>query len=142
MKVRIVAAGSLKDRGSRGMMDDYLERIAHYAPCREEELAAKPAAAAWDKAMRADVTVALEVGGERMSSHAFAQRIARWGAMGKGDVAFLIGGADGLPAEVSAAANAKLSLSDMILPHRLARVVLAEQIYRAFTILRGEPYSH
>jgi 23S rRNA (pseudouridine1915-N3)-methyltransferase len=55
---------------------------------------------------------------------------------------FLIGGSYGLPARTSAAADLRLSLSRMILPHRLARVFLVEQIYRAFTILRGEPYSH
>jgi len=55
---------------------------------------------------------------------------------------FLIGGSYGLPQATSDAAHLKLSLSRMILPHRLARVFLVEQIYRAFSILRGEPYSH
>ncbi|MBZ0116978.1 MAG: 23S rRNA (pseudouridine(1915)-N(3))-methyltransferase RlmH, partial [Sandaracinaceae bacterium] len=57
-------------------------------------------------------------------------------------IAFLIGGSYGLPPELSRGADLRVSLSAMTLPHRLARVVLAEQIYRAFTILRGEPYSH
>ena len=57
-------------------------------------------------------------------------------------LAFLIGGAYGLPERVSKSAELKLSLSAMTLPHRLARLVLAEQIYRAYTILRNEPYSH
>ena len=55
---------------------------------------------------------------------------------------FLIGGSYGLPEATSRAAHLQLSLSNMTLPHRLARVLLVEQIYRAFTILRGEPYSH
>ena len=55
---------------------------------------------------------------------------------------FLIGGADGLPPELSARADVQLSLSAMTLPHRLARLFLAELIYRGFTILRGEPYDH
>ena len=59
-----------------------------------------------------------------------------------GSAAFLIGGAYGLPPEVSKRADVQLSLSPMTLPHRLARLVLAEQLYRAFTILRNEPYSH
>ena len=60
---------------------------------------------------------------------------------GKGKIVFLIGGADGLPSEVLARSAEKLSLSAMTLPHRLARLVLAEQLYRAVTILRGEPYA-
>jgi 23S rRNA (pseudouridine1915-N3)-methyltransferase len=54
---------------------------------------------------------------------------------------FIVGGAEGIPASVSRNAHYRLSLSDMTLPHRLARVFLLEQLYRAFTILRGEPYA-
>jgi len=57
-------------------------------------------------------------------------------------ITFAIGGADGLPAALSARANLRLSLSAMTLPHRMARLVLLEQIYRALTIIRGEPYHH
>ena len=59
-----------------------------------------------------------------------------------GTIAFLIGGADGLPPDVSRAAHARVSLSPLTFPHRLARLVLVEQIYLAMTILRGEPYAH
>jgi 23S rRNA (pseudouridine1915-N3)-methyltransferase len=60
---------------------------------------------------------------------------------GKGRIAFVIGGAEGLPQAIRARAHEKLSLSTMTLPHRLARLFLAEQLYRAVTILRGEPYA-
>jgi 23S rRNA (pseudouridine1915-N3)-methyltransferase len=68
--------------------------------------------------------------------------VGRATARHKGIVAFLIGGADGLPPDVSRAAHDRWSLSALTFPHRLARLVLVEQIYRAMTILRGEPYGH
>ncbi|HEX5100948.1 MAG TPA: 23S rRNA (pseudouridine(1915)-N(3))-methyltransferase RlmH, partial [Polyangiaceae bacterium] len=70
-----------------------------------------------------------------------AARLERWGRRGKGDVAFVLGGAEGIPKALLDGAHARLSLSSLTLPHRLARVLLFEQIYRAFTILRGEPYA-
>ena len=87
--------------------------------------------------------IALEVEGKQLSSAELATEVGRLEGNGAtGTVAFLIGGSYGLPASVSGGARMKLGLSRMILPHRLARVVLLEQIYRAFTILRNEPYSH
>ncbi len=65
----------------------------------------------------------------------------RWTSRGKGSVAFVIGGAEGIPSELSKKADARLSLSRLTLPHRLARVVLLEQLYRSLSILRGEPYA-
>jgi 23S rRNA (pseudouridine1915-N3)-methyltransferase len=86
--------------------------------------------------------VALEVGGQPLDSGQLAAFIGRCQQDGVGTLAFLIGGADGLPARVARGAALRLSLSAMTLPHRLARLVLAEQLYRAHTILRGEPYNH
>jgi len=86
--------------------------------------------------------VALEVNGERWTSDKLARFLGDCDLHAVTDVAFLIGGAYGLPPEVSKAADRRLSLSDLTLPHRLARLVLAEQLYRGFTILRNEPYSH
>jgi 23S rRNA (pseudouridine1915-N3)-methyltransferase len=87
-------------------------------------------------------TVALEIEGEAWSSRKLADFVGRCEGSSVPSITFLIGGAYGLPPELSRAAHVRLSLSAMTLPHRLARVVLVEQIYRAFTILRGEPYSH
>ncbi|HET9932448.1 MAG TPA: 23S rRNA (pseudouridine(1915)-N(3))-methyltransferase RlmH, partial [Polyangiaceae bacterium] len=67
--------------------------------------------------------------------------LERWLAQGKGVIAFAIGGAEGLPAEFSKRAQHRLSLSRLTLPHRLARLLLAEQLYRALSIARGEPYA-
>ena len=147
MKILIVAAGRIKERGLREAIDEYLKRIKRYAKIEEIELddAAKPAdvASKFERAIpeRAKV-VALEVAGKRMSSDDLARFVERCEVGSVACVAFLIGGSYGLPASVSAKADLQLSLSDLTLPHRLARVLLAEQIYRAFTILRHEPYSH
>jgi 23S rRNA (pseudouridine1915-N3)-methyltransferase len=83
--------------------------------------------------------VALDERGSEPTSAELARRLRAWLEGGR-DVAFAVGGADGLSAAVLARAEERLSLSRMTLAHRLARLVLAEQLYRAFTILRGEPY--
>ncbi len=135
----MVAVGRIKERALRSVADDYLGRIARYVRCDEIEVRD---AAGLERALPAGArVVALEVAGSALSSEAFARTIERWGSHGKGVIAFIIGGAEGIPAELSARADERLSLSSMTLPHRLARVVLLEQIYRAMTILRGEPYA-
>lgn len=83
--------------------------------------------------------VALDERGEQPTSVELARRVARWQERGQ-DVALVIGGADGLAPAVLERAQERLSLSRLTLPHRLARLVLVEQLYRAATILRGEPY--
>lgn len=83
--------------------------------------------------------IALDERGKAWSTREFAARLARW-RDGGDDVAFVIGSADGLADEVKAKAHAVMSLSTMTLPHGLARVVLAEQIYRATTLIAGHPY--
>jgi 23S rRNA (pseudouridine1915-N3)-methyltransferase len=145
MRLRIVAVGKVKDRPLRAASDEYLDRLRRYVPCEEIEVPEGPpprVAAAIARASAGASVVALEVGGRAMSSEAFAKALERLGSRGKGIVAFLIGGADGLPPEVSAAAEDRWSLSPLTFAHRLARLVLAEQLYRAMTILRGEPYAH
>lgn len=146
MKIRIVAVGRIKERGLRDAIDDYVKRIGRYAKIDEVELDdARDAEveARFRKAIpdRAKV-VALEVGGKRMSSDDLARFVGRCEVGAVPCVVFLIGGSYGLPESLSKSADLQLSLSDLTLPHRLARVLLAEQIYRAFTILRNEPYSH
>lgn len=146
MRISIIAVGKIKQRGLRQELDDYLGRIARYAPCQEIELRDGDNAEVmlrFRKSIpeRARV-VALEVLGKAMDSHGLADFIARSELESVPHVAFLIGGSYGLPPEVSKAADLQLSLSAMTLPHRLARLFLAEQIYRAYTINKGEPYSH
>jgi 23S rRNA (pseudouridine1915-N3)-methyltransferase len=139
MRVSVLAVGKLKDRALRAVADEYLTRIRRHFRCDELELRDDAALA---RALPGGAfVVALEVDGDALSSETFARRLEAWGSRGKGEVAFLIGGADGIPEAVSRGADLRLSLSTMTLPHRLARIVLFEQIYRAITILRGEPYA-
>jgi 23S rRNA (pseudouridine1915-N3)-methyltransferase len=139
VKLFIVAQGKLKDDGLRALLDDYLRRLRRHVPCQEIE--AKDEAALARAIPGEALLVALCVDGEALSSPEFAKRLERWMSQGKGAVAFVIGGAEGLPAAIEQRAAQRLSLSRMTLPHRLARLILTEQLYRAVSILRGEPYA-
>lgn len=144
MKIVIVAIGRMKDRGLRQAIDEYEKRIERYAKIEEIEIEDAPDVAS--RLARAIPTrarvVALDAGGARMSSEDLARFVGRCEVGGVSCLAFLIGGPYGLPAGVSSGADLVLSLSAMTLPHRIARLVLVEQIYRAFTMLRNEPYAH
>ena len=147
MRVRIVAVGKIKERGIREAIDDYLGRLGRYV-AKVDEIELRDGSEAEVRARfekhipeRAKV-VAMEVEGKAWSSERLAHYLGQREGDGTAHVVFLIGGSYGLPPAISAAADVKLSLSAMTLPHRLARLLLAEQIYRGFTILRGEPYSH
>lgn len=139
MRLVVLAQGKLKDRALRSLLDDYFGRIQKYVRCDEVEV---KQASDLLRALPSDaLLVALEVDGDACTSSEFSRKLERWASRGKGIVAFAIGGAEGLPAEVSQRADHRLSLSTMTLPHRLARLLLAEQLYRALSILRGEPYA-
>lgn len=145
MRLRIVVVGKLKEAHYRAAVDDYVARLRRYAPVDEVELKdAQPAplSAAIRKALppRAHV-VALTIDGRQRSSEELAAMLEALSARAV-DVAFVIGGADGIPPDVVTASHDRLSLSRMTLPHRLARLVLVEQLYRAMTIRKGEPYHH
>ncbi len=146
MKIEVIAVAKIKERGLRDAADDYAARIARYARFREVELKDGDEQTVRDRFEKAieerAFRVALEVGGKAMSSETLAQKIETLQAQGTPVMSFLIGGSYGLPKELSKGANLQLSLSLMTLPHRLARILLLEQIYRAFTIIRNEPYSH
>jgi len=142
----VIAVGRVKERGIREAIDDYAKRIGRHARFEEVELkdgSADEVRARFDKAIgdRSRV-VALEVDGKALSSRGLADYVARCEGDSISELAFLVGGAYGLPKETSRAADLRLSLSAMTLPHRLCRLFLVEQVYRAFTIVRNEPYDH
>jgi 23S rRNA (pseudouridine1915-N3)-methyltransferase len=139
VKLTIVAVGKIREKSLRAVADDYLGRVKHYARTSEVEVKTD---AELERAVPREATViALDPGGDSVTSRELARRLEGWGQRGKGELAFVIGGAEGIPDALLKAAHARLSLSSLTLPHRLARVVLFEQLYRAFTILRGEPYA-
>jgi 23S rRNA (pseudouridine1915-N3)-methyltransferase len=139
VKLTVLAVGKLKGSELRALADDYLGRVKRYVSCEEREVKTDGDLSA--AIPRESFVVALEVRGEALTSPGLAARLEEWSRRKKGPITFLIGGAEGIPPSVSAAADARLSLSSLTLPHRLARVVLFEQLYRAHTILRGEPYA-
>jgi 23S rRNA (pseudouridine1915-N3)-methyltransferase len=151
VRIRIVAVG--KDRSGlyAPAVEEYAKRLGRYARFELVEVpearrhAGTPRAkdeegeALLAKLGDRERVVALDERGDEETSVAFARRVGRWLERGQ-DVALVIGGSDGLAAAVKARAAETVALSRMTLAHRLARLVLVEQLYRAFTILRGEPY--
>jgi 23S rRNA (pseudouridine1915-N3)-methyltransferase len=139
LRICVAAVGRIRQREWLTLAEDYAARINHYAKCEVVEL--KDDNELLTKLPKGDFVVALEVGGHRLTSTDFAGKLQTWSRRGQGRIVFAIGGSEGLPRAISQNADYQLSLSDMTLPHRLARVVLLEQLYRAQTILRGEPYA-
>ena len=137
MKIFVYFVGKPNDLHANRIAEDFLRRASHYARCEMREI--RPARAViWEKHPDA-VKVMLDPAGKRMDSAAFTSWMARV-EMESRDAVFVVGGADGLPPGWAARADLVLSLSPMTFPHELARAILTEQIYRAFTTLRGHPY--
>lgn len=134
---RVVAVGRVKDAALRAACDKYLERLRHYTRVEEREL--KDEARLLDAVPEDSRLVALSETGEQRTSGELARETTRWELDGR-DVTFAVGGADALPQAVLTRAEWVWSLSRLTLPHELARVILYEQLYRAYTIRRGEPY--
>ncbi|MEO7094488.1 MAG: 23S rRNA (pseudouridine(1915)-N(3))-methyltransferase RlmH [Polyangiales bacterium] len=141
MRVRIIAVGKLKEAHYRSAVDEYLKRLKHYAEASEIEVREGDASAIVKAIPARTQLVLLTIDGKLRSSEELAEYVEAV-ALRAQDLAFVIGGADGIPKEVLALPADRLSLGRMTLPHRLARLVLVEQIYRAMTIRKGEPYHH
>lgn len=137
MRYRVVAVGRMKDPALRAACDDYLDRLRHYTKLEEREV--KDEARVLEAVPEGSRLVALTRTGEAWTSGQLAEWTGRWEMDGR-DVAFAIGGADTLPDDVLRKAERLWSLSRLTFPHELARVVVYEQLYRAYTIRRGEKY--
>jgi 23S rRNA (pseudouridine1915-N3)-methyltransferase len=150
VELAVLAVGKLRP-SYRKACDDYLRRLGRYLPVREAEVreasrAPSPAAQRAEEAARLRARlpagariVALARTGAAWSSEELARRLNRWQLEAR-PAALLIGGSHGLDPALVAAAADRWSLGPLTLPHELARVVVLEQLYRACTILRGEPY--
>ena len=139
VKFEVLAVGKLKDPSLEALCADYSQRIRRYAALDTIEV--KNDRALLGLFPRDGRVVALEVSGKPQTSTGFAETLQRWVEAGQSPIAFVIGGAEGIPPSIRQRAALQLSLSNMTLPHRLARLVLLEQVYRAMTIWRNEPYA-
>ncbi len=156
MKIVIAAIGRMKQGPERELVARYLERarqsgkplaltgfeVVELAESRASSAATRKTEEA--KALRATlpdgIVVALDEDGKTQTSEAFARQLGRWRDDGRPAVSFVIGGADGIDPDFFAEADLTLSFSPLTWPHQLVRIMLAEQLYRATTILSGHPY--
>jgi 23S rRNA (pseudouridine1915-N3)-methyltransferase len=149
MKFRFVWIGKTKDKNWRTLQEEYLQRLSHFVKFEITEIkdvAAREGAEIESKRILENVNQTnfvclLDVNGRSISSHELAAEIEKWQNRGLKEIVFVIGGAQGVSPEVCERANYSLSLSFLTLTHEMARVVLVEQLYRAFTIIKGFPYQ-
>lgn len=143
----ILAVGRMRNSAMRTLVENYLERCGRAGMrVRVDEVAEdkggapRNPSAIQDRMNRSSCSIVLDERGEALDSLVFATQLEKDLSQNRGDVVFVIGGAAGLSPEIVKAADRVLSLSAFTLPHELARVVIAEQVYRAASILRGLPY--
>ena len=151
MRLRIIWIGKTRDARLRALIDDYAERLSHFVRCEVTELRelGRTDKAGIDKetkrisdALRpGSMTVLLDEGGTEWTSHELAAQVQSWEGSGIKEVAFVIAGANGFAGDFKAGVNKRWSLSRLTLTHEMARVLLLEQLYRAYTIIHGLPYQ-
>ncbi|MBZ5567672.1 MAG: 23S rRNA (pseudouridine(1915)-N(3))-methyltransferase RlmH [Acidobacteriia bacterium] len=143
MRLRIAWIGKTKESAIQSLTAEYLERLSRYIPTDSIEL---PHEAALLRQLEksgvrpAQTLVLLDARGKQLSSEQFAEYLQQQQDRGTQSLLFAVGGPDGFSDAARAAASFQLSLGKMTLAHELARVVLLEQLYRGFTILKGHPY--
>lgn len=153
MKLRLCAVGRLRAGPERDLVDDYLERLERtgrplgLGPVTEHEIEDKRGGGMAAEGLLLARTIpegaalcVLDERGKTLSSPDFAEVLAGWRDLGRQEAAFVIGGADGVDPALRGRADLVLSFGRMVWPHMLVRVMLAEQLYRAATILSGSPY--
>lgn len=156
MRLHIAAIGRMKQGPERELVSRYLDRavasgkplgltgfeVSEFPESRASSAASRKSdeARALAAALPEGIVVALDERGKTLGSEDLARRIARWRDDGKAAASFVIGGADGLDPAFVSTADLTLSFSPLTWPHQLVRIMLAEQLYRATTILSGHPY--
>lgn len=157
MNITVITVGKLKEKYLRQAIDEYSKRLSRYCKLEivelqdektpdnaseKEELAIKEKEGQLilNKLKDNMFVVAMDLKGKQLSSEEFSSFIEKQGVMGNSNIAFIIGGSLGLSEAVIKRADYKLCFSNMTFPHQLFRVMLLEQIYRAFRIMKGEPY--
>ncbi|MGZ4819593.1 MAG: 23S rRNA (pseudouridine(1915)-N(3))-methyltransferase RlmH [Terriglobales bacterium] len=139
MKLRIAWIGKTKDAAVQSLTAEYLKRLSRYVATESLEIATEAALLKQLDKARGSL-ILLDSRGRQLSSEHFAEFLRQHQDRGTPSLLFAVGGADGFSDQARAAASFQLSLGKMTLPHELARVVLLEQLYRGFTILKGHPY--
>jgi 23S rRNA (pseudouridine1915-N3)-methyltransferase len=140
MKIRLLMLGKTRRPELRTLLDDYTKRISRHAPIEITEIRDESAALKRLDSDRAATVVLLDAAEKNLDSNALAKWLAELRDRGTRELIFLCGDAEGFPDSFRLRANQKLSLSAMTFSHELARVMLAEQLYRAFATLAGSPY--
>ncbi len=156
MNISIICVGRIKESFYRDAIAEYSKRLSGYCNFRiievddESDQGFNSGDASVILSREADrilkqikpgmYVITLEIKGKKTDSEGFSEMLSDLFVSGRSDIAFVIGGSNGLDRLVSQRADYKLSFSDMTFPHQLMRVILSEQIYRAFRIMRGEPY--
>lgn len=157
MKIMIVCVGKMKENFYRQAIDEYSKRLSKYckfeivevadeknidkaSEVQENQLKEKEADRILEKIKEDAYVFTLEIKGKRFTSEGFADCIRTAALCGKSNLVFVIGGSIGLHEKVLKRSNQAISFSDMTFPHQLMRVILSEQIYRAYRIINGEPY--
>lgn len=157
MKITILCVGKIKEKFFTDAIAEYAKRLSKYCKFEvievadektpdgagevlEEQIKAKEAQRILEKIKPDACVCTLEIGGKKLSSEGFAEWIARKSVNGTNHFIFIIGGSLGLHSSVTSVSDFALSFSDMTFPHQLMRVILTEQIYRAFRINNHEPY--
>jgi 23S rRNA (pseudouridine1915-N3)-methyltransferase len=140
VKIQLLMLGKTRRPELRTILDDYVQRIRRSCPIEIVEVRNPDAALKRLDADRAATVVLLDAGGKTLDSSTLAKWLGGLRDGGTRELIFLCGDADGFPEALRQRAHQKLSLSAMTFSHELARVVLVEQLYRAFAILSGSPY--
>jgi 23S rRNA (pseudouridine1915-N3)-methyltransferase len=149
MRFRFVWIGKTRDKNYRALQAEYLQRLSHFVKCEVVEI--KDSAPhetteiegnrIFEKLNQSSFVCVLDVNGRSISSEALAREVEKWQSQAVKEVTFVIGGANGISPEVAARADNSISLSFLTFTHEMARVVLVEQLYRAYTIIKGFPYQ-
>ncbi|MDQ2977330.1 MAG: 23S rRNA (pseudouridine(1915)-N(3))-methyltransferase RlmH [Acidobacteriota bacterium] len=148
----MIWTGKTRDAHLRALLSDYLKRLSHFVKCEVSELressgAEKKTGIDRDSKRISDglhagaINVLLDPEGTEWTSQQLAKEIQRWQVSGTKEVTFIVGGPNGVSAELSARADKHWSLSRLTLTHEMSRVLLLEQLYRAYTIIHGLPYQ-
>ena len=149
MKFRFVWVGKTKNKSIKALQDEYLGRLSHFLKCEVVDIKDSAPHESVDiegerilaALNQKTFAVLLDVKGESISSQGLAGEIEKWQNRGLKEVSFIIGGAEGVSRRVAERADISLSLSFLTFTHEMARAFLLEQLYRAYTIIKGFPYQ-